>query len=151
MAETKKEVCSAKIDEHGKKDEKQKTEAKQESIETLLRDMHVLQKIVSFLKYFAQFLFLWLLGWLGFSYIWVFIAAIGYYIVKTRQERRDWKQKVGQALAQDEEVVIRARLGDLPSWVSIFYVQQIVHLFCFSNQTFLVAKQNFKIRCMLCM
>ena len=120
MAESKKAVCSAKIDEQRKEEQKQNKEAKQDSMEAILEDMQVLQKIVSFLKYFGQFLFLWLLGWLGFSCYWVFIAAVGYYIMKTRQEKRDWKQKVGQALAQDEEVVIRARLGDLPSWVSTF-------------------------------
>ncbi len=120
MAENKQAVCP-KIDEQAKENEKQNNESKSESsVETLLKDMHVMQKIVSFLKYFGMFLFLWLLGWLGFSFHWVLIAAVGYYIMKTKQEKREWKQKVGQALAQDEEVVIRARLGDLPSWVSIF-------------------------------
>ena len=40
----------------------------------------------------------------------VFIAAVGYCIMKFQQEKGDWKQKVGQALAQDEEEVIHARL-----------------------------------------
>lgn len=143
MAENEKAVC-ANVNEQGKGDEKQTNETEPESVGTLLQDMYVLQKIVSFLKYFGLFLFVWLLGWFGFSCQWVLIAAIGFYVVRTKQEQRDWKQKVGQALAKDEEIVIRARLRDLPSWVSIFLSPSENSSF-FNLQiikTFLVAKRN---------
>ena len=118
MNESEKTVC-VKAEDQGKTNEEKNKEAKPEGIETLLQDMQVLQKIITFLKYFGLFLFVWLLGRFGFGCMWVVIAAICYYIKRTKQEKREWKQKVGEALAKDEEVTIRARLKDLPSWVSI--------------------------------
>lgn len=123
--------------------EKEKDETKPESIEAFLQDMHLLQKIVTFLRYFGLFLFVWLLGWLGFSCQWILIAAIGYYILKTKQEKREWKLKVGQALAKDEEEVIRARLGDLPSWVSFFEVM-LCSLFHHKSSIIVAAIPNTK-------
>ena len=134
MAENEKALCAKK--ENGKEND----ETKSEGMDTLLKDMHILQMIVTFLKYFGFFFSVWLLGRLGFSCHWVVIAAIGYYIIQTKQEKRDWKQIVGQALAKDEEVVIRARLKDLPSWVRI-----LVHRksFTFSSSAFLMPRCNF--------
>lgn len=101
-----------------------------DNIEALFKDMHVLKMIATFSKYFGMFLFLWLLGWFGFSCYWVLIAAVGYYVVGTKQEKREWKQKVGQALAKDETQVIRARLRDLPSWVRVFKFTKYFLYFC---------------------
>lgn len=105
------------------KDKKQNKETNPESptesIETFLKDMQVLQKILAFVRYIGMFLFVWLLGWLGFSCLWVLIATLGYYMMKTNWEKRKEKQEFVQACAKDEEDVIRARLGDLPSWVRI--------------------------------
>ena len=136
MAENEKALCAKK--ENGKENEKDET--KSEGMETLLKDMHILQMIVTFLKYFGFFFSVWLLGRLGFSCQWVVIAAVGYYIIQAKQEKRDWKQIVGQALAKDEEVVIRARLKDLPSWVRV-----LVHRksFTFSSCAFLMPRCNF--------
>ena len=75
---------------------------------------------VSRSQLFCQKPFLWLLGWLWFKQLLDFSAAFGSYVIKTKQEKQNWKQKAGQDLAQDEEVVIRARLRDLPSLVSSF-------------------------------
>lgn len=102
-----------------KHNEETNPESPTESIETFLKDMQVLQKILTFLRYMGMFLFVWLLGWLGFSCLWVLIATLGYYMMETKREKRKGKQELGQALAKDEEDVIRARLGDLPSWVRI--------------------------------
>ena len=137
MAENEKAVC-AKADDQGKQDDKKNNEeTKSEGIETLLKDMHLLQMIVTFLKYFALFFSVWLLGQLGFSCQWVLIAAIGYYIIHAKQEKREWKQMVGQALAKDEEVVIRARLKDLPSWVRVLFYQKA---FTFYSSVYMILK-----------
>lgn len=60
--------------------------------------------------------------------------------MKTNQEKRKEKQKFGQALAKDEEDVIRARFRDLSSWVSIIFFShtydQILHCVLYKEQLF---------------
>ena len=121
-------ITAKASDEHQKvaakkpKNEQQTTEGDPgQGIESFLKDMFVLQKVVSFLKYLVLFLGIWLTGRLGFGYKWVLLATIVYFFWKAnRDEKKRRKEAVGAALAKNEEEVLRARLGDLPTWVSLY-------------------------------
>lgn len=100
---------------------KKKLENKEtSSFETLLQDMLVLQKVISFVKYMAVLLAVWFVGRVGFSFTWALIGTVAFFGWKNNQDEKSQNKKTGKALAENEEDVVRARLRDLPSWVSHF-------------------------------
>ena len=124
MADVKSGAVSAP-DQSTKTDEKdpdEKTVEKVEplSFEKLLQDMFVLQKVISYVKYMAVSLAVWLAGRFGVGFSWVILAVVVFVLRKFYRNEKKRKEETGKALAKNEENAIRARLGDLPSWVSNF-------------------------------
>lgn len=82
-------------------------------------EMVVVKVAIGFLKYAGIAFLIWLVGWLGFRYMWIVMAIVIYTIWKKNQEKKNEKKGIVREVAEHEETALEARLDELPSWVSI--------------------------------
>lgn len=111
---------SPKTDEKADPNEKKVEKVEPVGLEKLLQDMFVLQKVISYVKYMAVSLAVWLAGRFGVGFSWIVLAVVIFVLRKFYRDEKKEQKEAGKDLTKNEENAIRARMGDLPSWVSNF-------------------------------
>ena len=94
--------------------EKKETEREQPPV--------LLSLLVTYFKLVGLLLGVWFLGYFNFSASWVFIGLFVYIFNLRYRAKKEIQINIAQEMARNEKQAILARVEDLPSWVSIFFI-----------------------------
>lgn len=84
---------------------------------SLIEQLSLVQIGIPLAKYLGAAFLVWMVGKMGFSYQWVFIASLIVVFWMRNREKKAEKKSTGKAINSNEEKAVEARVEDIPSWV----------------------------------
>lgn len=89
------------------------------------KEMAIVNFLLKYIKFVGIAMAVWMMGWLGFSYVWVVCGLFVYVLWRMNQDEKKKKREAFKETAEREIEAVEARMEDLPSWVR--YTQSEYH------------------------
>ena len=114
------------------------------------KEMALVNFLLKYIKFVGIALAVWMMGWLGFSYVWVVSGLFVYVLWRMNQDEKKKRREAFKEAADHEVEAVEARMEDLPSWVRAKFVAVVLYFIYSSSVDQVLSILLFALLAMLC-